>query len=385
MKKLTDLYTMEERLDLTRETVKPFNQRGEIHDKEGTFPFDNFNDLRDVGYPALTIPEKFGGIGIPLCEMLRHQEIIAQADGATALSIGWHMGITKHTGENESWDNDKFQEFADDVKKTGALLNNAATEPATGSPTRGGKPETTAKKSGDGWVISGRKTFTTMAPILSYAVVSASIEDSDKVGNFLIKRELEGVHVDETWDSTAMKASGSHDLVLENVHVAADDLVGYLTPGKKAPAGWLLHIPACYLGIARAAQEYATNFAAEYSPNSIQGTISELPNVKEKLGEMELRIMQSSSFLYSVAAKWDASSENVRATMQPELGAVKVAVVNQAVEIVDLAMRVAGARSLSAKNPLQRHYRDVRAGIHNPPMDDMVIMQLGDNALNRMK
>ncbi|WP_174614356.1 acyl-CoA dehydrogenase family protein [Virgibacillus ihumii] len=385
MKRLADLNTMEERLDLMKETVKPFKQRGEIHDREGTFPFDNFNDLKDIGYPALTIPEKFGGLGISLCEMLKHQEIIAKADGSTALSIGWHMGITKHTGENESWDRKKFQAFADDVKETGALLNNAATEPATGSPTRGGKPQTTAKKSGNGWVITGRKTFTTMAPILSYAVVSASIENSDKVGNFLIRREREGVSVDETWDSTAMKASGSHDLVLENVHIGEDDLIGYLTPGKKAAAGWLLHIPACYLGIARAAQEYATIFASEYSPNSIQGTISELPNVKEKLGQMELRIMQSSSFLYSVAAKWDASSEMVRANMQPELGAVKVSVVNQAVEIVDLAMRVAGARSLSAKNPLQRYYRDVRAGIHNPPMDDMVISQLGGHALNRIK
>ncbi|WP_077328245.1 acyl-CoA dehydrogenase family protein [Virgibacillus siamensis] len=385
MTTLTDLNTMEERLELMKETVKPFKQRGEIHDKEGTFPFDNFNDLKDIGYPALTIPKKFGGMGISLCEMLKHQEIIAQADGATALSIGWHMGITKHTGENESWDHTKFQAFADDVKKTGALMNNAATEPATGSPTRGGKPETTAAKSGDGWIINGRKTFTTMAPILSYAVVSATIEDSDEVGNFLIRRELDGVHVDETWDSVAMKASGSHDLVLENVRVAADDLIGYLTPGKKAPAGWLLHIPACYLGIAKAAQEYATKFAAEYSPNSIKGTIAELPNVKEKLGEMELRIMQSSGFLYSVAAKWDASSDKVRASMKAELGAVKVSVVNQAVEVVDLAMRVTGARSLSAKNPLQRYYRDVRAGIHNPPMDDMVIMQLGDHALNRME
>lgn len=383
--KLTDLNSINERIELTEETAKPFKQGSQEHDENGTFPFENFEKLKAIDYPTLTIPKKYGGLGISLYEMLRHQESIAKADGATGLSIGWHMGITKHIGENNSWDSDKYQSFAADVFKNGALLNGAATEPATGSPTRGGKPETVAKKSNEEWIISGRKTFTTMAPILSYFVVSASIDGTDKVGNFLIKRECNGLKIEETWDSIAMKATGSHDLVLDNVHVAEDDLVEYLIPGQKKPAGWLLHIPACYLGIARAAQEYAVDFATTYSPNSIKGTISELPNVKQKLGEMELLLMQSSNFLYGIAKKWDVSSEETRSTMKPELGAVKLSVVNQANEIVDLAMRVAGARSLSKQNPLQRYYRNVRAGIHNPPMDDMTIMQLGDKAIARNK
>ncbi|WP_314733404.1 acyl-CoA dehydrogenase family protein [Anaerobacillus sp. CMMVII] len=67
--------------------------------------------------------------------------------------------------------------------------------------------------------------------------------------------------------------------------------------------------------------------------------------------------------------------------MRAELGAVKHSVVNHAIKIVDLAMRVTGARSLSEKNPLQRYYRDVRAGLHNPPMDDATILLLADDAI----
>src|SRR5699024_2347110 len=118
-------------------------------------------------------------------------------------------------------------------------------------------------------------------------------------------------------------------------------------------------------------------------PNSIDGTIADLPNVKQRIGEMELRVLQSSHFLYSVARKWDANNEEARQAMKTELGAVKLAVVNQAIETVDLAMRIVGARSLSQKNPLQRYYRDVRAGLHNPPMDDMTIMQLAAKSMNR--
>ncbi|WP_085993828.1 acyl-CoA dehydrogenase family protein [Oceanobacillus senegalensis] len=378
---LLDLNTMKERIDLLSKTVKPFSKRAPEHDKNLTFPFENFKDLTEIGYPSVTIPKEYGGLGISLYEMLRYQEIIGEADGSTALSIGWHMGLMKHLGENKIWKEETYTAVAQDVIQTGALLNNAATEPATGSPTRGGKPETFAVEDGNGWLINGRKTFTTLSPILSYFVVTASIDGTDDVGYFLIKRDREGVKVEETWDSIAMRGTGSHDLVLENVRVNKNDLVEKVIPGKKKPAGWLLHIPACYLGIAQAAQKSAIHFATSYSPNSIQGTISDLPNVKQKLGEMELAILESKSLLYSVAKKWDESDEEVRQTMGPELGAAKLSVVNKAVNIVDLAMRVVGARSLSIKSDLQRYYRDVRAGLHNPPMDDMTIMKLADKSI----
>lgn len=378
---LLQLNNMEERIELLSKTVKPFAERAKEYDENASFPFENFNDLTSIGFPALTLPKKYGGLAISLYEMLRYQEIIGKADGSTALSVGWHMGIIKHLGENQIWDEDKYAEVAQDVLKTGALLNNAASEPATGSPTRGGRPETHATKIDSGWTINGRKNFTTLSPILTYFVVSASIDGTDEVGNFLIKRDREGVTVDETWDSIAMRGSGSHDLVLENVQVDEDDLVQKLTPGKKDPAGWLLHIPACYLGIAQAAQASALKFATTYSPNSIKGTISELPNVKQKLGEIELGILESKHFLYSIAKKWDESDQETRLTMGPELGAVKLSVVNKAVEVVDLSMRVVGARSLSQQSDLQRYYRDVRAGLHNPPMDDMTIMNLAGKSI----
>lgn len=144
-----------------------------------------------------------------------------------------------------------------------------------------------------------------------------------------------------------------------------------------------MHIPACYLGIAQAAQTYAINFAKEYSPNSIKGSIIELPNVQLKIGEMELELMKSRHFLYSVAKEWDSANKEERNKMQPVLGAVKMAVTNAAISIVDKSMRVVGARSLSLDNPLQRYYRDVRAGLHNPPMDDMTIQLLAKHAIRK--
>ncbi|KKK36750.1 acyl-CoA dehydrogenase [Mesobacillus campisalis] len=376
-----DTNSLEERLQLMESLAARFKERAAEIDEEGGFPFANIDDLKKNGYTSLTLPCEYGGKEITLHEIVSLQEKLAAGDGSTALAIGWHMGIIKNLGEKKAWKEEVFRRVSQEVKR-GALLNSAASEAQTGSPTRGGKPQTTAKKDGGSWVINGRKIFTTMSPVLDYFIVSASIAGSDEVGNFLIPRSTKGLSIEETWDSVAMRGTGSHDLVLEDVHVAEEDFVEVITPGKKQANGWLLHIPACYLGIAKAAQEYAIQFALNYSPNSIKGTISDIPAVRQKIGEIELELMKDRHFLHAVAKKWDDAGEQERLEMGPELGAVKMAVTNGAIKAVDLAMRVVGARSLSQKNPLQRYYRDVRAGLHNPPMDDMTIELLARHAMN---
>lgn len=376
--------SLEEQFDLMNKLSQKFLSRAHQVDIEGSFPFENIQNLKDTGYTSLTVPKKYGGKEIALYDLLRFQEIIAEGDGATALSIGWHMGIIKNLSEKNSWNETIFKKICEDVKN-GSLINSAATEPRTGSPTRGGRPETTAYKEGDNWIINGRKTFTTMAPVLDYFIVSASLTESNQVGNFLIPRNSKGLAIEETWDSIALRGTGSHDLIMQNVSVPKEYFVEQIgIEGKKA-SGWLLHIPACYLGIAKAAKKYAIEFALEYSPNSVEGTIIDLPNVRQKIGEMELKLMESEYFLHSVAKQWDDSDDQGRGVMGPILGAAKLTVTNNAITVVDLAMRLVGARSLSLKNPLQRYYRDVRAGLHNPPMDDMTIQLLANNAIKGLR
>jgi alkylation response protein AidB-like acyl-CoA dehydrogenase len=378
-----DKVTLNERVELMRKLSKQFHMRAHQVDIEGGFPFENIQDLKNTGYTLLTVPARYGGKEIQLYELVRLQETIAEGDGATALCIGWHMGIIMNINEKSAWEESIFKYLCEQVKN-GSLINSAQSEPKTGSPTRGGRPETTVEKSNNGWVMNGRKTFTTMSPVLDFFIVSATIKETEQVANFLVPRTAVGVKIEETWDSIALRGTGSHDLVLDNVFVSDEYLVEQFSSSTKRPNGWLLHIPACYLGIAKAAQRYAIKFAQEYSPNSIVGPIIDLPNVQQKLGEIELKIMQSEYFLYGVAKQWDLSNEQERGKMGAAFGAVKLTVTNAAIEVVDLAMRVVGAKSLSLQNPLQRYYRDVRAGLHNPPMDDMTIQVLAkESIINR--
>ena len=368
-------------LQRLKSVSKEFAARAQKHDEERSFPAENIDDLKKINYTKLTLPKEYGGDGEGLLTYLLGQEIIAQNCGSTALAIGWHNMVILELLENQEWTVKNKEKIFKEIAN-GALVNRAASEPATGSPTRGGRPQTTARLDGDKWIITGRKNYTSLAPALDIFLVSAWIPEKEMIGWFKVYKNQAGVSIDETWDMIAMQGTGSHDLVLENVIVPIEDFVERAS--TRRTSGWLLHIPACYLGIAIGARNQAIQFAKTYSPNSLKGPISELPHIQTKIGQMELELMQARSFLYSVAQRWDQYPDK-REKMGAELAAVKVAVANQAMSIVDTAMRIVGAQSLQRKNPMQRFYRDVRAGLHNPPMEDAVFSLLAKDALDNEK
>ncbi|MGE7185420.1 acyl-CoA dehydrogenase family protein [Peribacillus sp. NPDC006672] len=362
------------------EVIQPFSSRSEALDDSKGFPFENIRELKEFGYPKLTLAKADGGNGGSLYDFLLCQEKIAQYCGPTALGIGWHVGTVLSLTEKRPWEKGVLNELFDEVSK-GALINTAASEAGTGSPTRGGRPETLAIKKDEHWNLNGRKTFTTLSPVLNIFLVTAWVPEDERLGTFLVHRDLMGVSIEETWDMISMQGTGSHDLVLNDVSLPEKYYVMKSNPGeKRKPEAWLLHIPACYLGIAVAARNYAVEFAKTYSPNSLPGPIRDLPNVQRTIGEIELELSEAHHFLYSVAEKWEQHPEE-RDELSKQLGAVKLSVVNKSISIVDKAMRVVGAKSLQRKNPLQRYYRDVRAGLHNPPMDDATITMLAKSAL----
>ncbi|WP_285765941.1 acyl-CoA dehydrogenase family protein [Peribacillus sp. SI8-4] len=370
----------QEYLQRLEDAIRNFADRAEAIDVTNGFPFENINELKAFGYPKLTLAKEYGGLGGTLYDFLLCQEKIAQHCGATALGIGWHVGTVLSLMEKKPWGKKVMDELFQEVS-AGALVNTAASETGTGSPTRGGRPETTAIKKGERWILNGRKTFTTLSPVLDIFLVTAWVPEDEVLGTFFVHRDLAGVDIEETWDMISMQGTGSHDLVLKDVSLPEKYYVQKSRPGeKRKPEAWLLHIPACYLGIAGAARNYAVEFAKTYSPNSLPGPIRELPNVQRTIGEIELELSEAHHFLYSVAEKWERYPEN-REALANQLGAVKLSVTNKALSIVDKAMRVVGAKSLQRQNPLQRHYRDVRAGLNNPPMDDATLTMLAKSAL----
>jgi alkylation response protein AidB-like acyl-CoA dehydrogenase len=358
-----------------------FAERAAVHDREGSFPHENFADLRDAGYLKLTVPSEFGGDEASLHELVALQERLAYGDGSTALAVGWHIGQVLHLRTTRKWPDRLFGELCQAIVAEGAMINTFASEAASGSPSRGGKPETTAIRDGGGWLITGRKTFSTLSPILDRFVVTAYIPEEETTADFLIYKN-ERVSIIETWDTIGMRGTGSHDVVLNGVFASDDSRLS--GKGVDDGGGWLLHIPACYVGIALAARDFAINFAKTYRPNHLQSPIAELPMIQQSIGQMEVELRTARCLLYAAADRWDQEPEN-RPFLKPELGLAKYVAVNNAIKVVDIAMRIVGGASLSKTLPLERYYRDVRAGLHNPPMDNAVLNTLAAAALNEIR
>ncbi|MDT3925175.1 acyl-CoA dehydrogenase family protein [Staphylococcus saprophyticus] len=362
-------------------TVKDkFRSHAVYNDQHSRFPYENIEWLVNEGYTLLTLPKAYGGEGASVEDMVIIQTYLGSIDGATALSIGWHLSVVGQLYEQKMWDESMLNQFAESIRK-GALVNRAVSEAETGSPTRGGRPATNAIKNENGYILNGVKTFTSMSKGLTHFIVSAYDETIEQVGFYLIEKDTPGVEIADNWNMVGMRATESHDLILNDVQIPEQNFVEIRGAGGKKPNGWILHIPSTYLGIAQAARDYAVDFAKTYSPNSIEGTIGDITTVQQNIGKMESLLLSARHFLWSTASLY-LNTHSDKAIWN-ETSASKVLVMNQGLEVIDIAMRIVGAKSLEMERPLQRYYRDMRAGLHNPPMEDMAYTNIAKSVLDR--
>lgn len=362
-----------------------FAETAGVYDRTGSFPFEHFKALYETGYLALTIPEEYGGRGASPLEVALAQERLAHGCASTALGVTMHLTVLGVQSETRSWPDEVYARICREVVERGALINSIHSEPEMGSPSRGALPNTTAVRGPNGWVLNGQKKWASLAPGLAYADVLAAVTDGDEPprrGNFLVSMDRPGIEILETWDNLGMRATASHDVVFTEVQLPDDALLPVATP--RAPggsSGWgSFLVPAVYLGIAGAARQAAIDFARERVPSGMTSPIAELQTVQHRMAELELLYWQARTVFYDVAERWIAEPD-ARPGMAWEAAAAKYVVTNNAIRITDLALRVVGSSGLSRSMPLERYFRDARAGLGNPPIDDVALTLIGKHAL----
>ncbi len=383
-------------VDIASALVPALRERAGRHDRNGTFPHENFADIRRIGLPSLVIPEEFGGWGASLLEATLTMERLAQGDGSTALSFVMHVQVMGGVAEApDGWPRPLFTQICRDAVERGALINSVATEPKLGSPSRGGMPETTAEPVQENgtaaWLINGLKTFASLSPEMDYFIIPAALQDgSGHIARFVIPA---GPHFEiiETWDSFGMRATGSHDLKIVNARVTDEQMIARGAPSPrttgKAPANaWFIcTVGAVYLGVAQAALDFAADFARKRTPTALGKPIAELEGIQRRLGQAELLLLQARALLYNTSRDWDEMSGTLRDELAPAVIATKYTVTNNAIEAVDHAVRVVGGASMARSLPLERFLRDVRPGLFHPLNDDQALLVFGQNALKRIQ
>src|SRR5690554_2585530 len=78
-------------LELAGQLADKFAERATKHDRENTFPHENYDDMRAAGYLNLTVPTELGGMGATLLDLCLAQERLAMGDGSTALAVNMHV------------------------------------------------------------------------------------------------------------------------------------------------------------------------------------------------------------------------------------------------------------------------------------------------------
>jgi alkylation response protein AidB-like acyl-CoA dehydrogenase len=392
-----------ELIELARRlAVERFAPRAERHDREATFPFDDYDDLRDAGLIALCVPERYGGLGATYETYCLVAEQLAYGNASTALTFNMHCLTMLMMGEiadamplsaaardrHEKLRAQKFREVVD----RGVFYGQPHSEPVehgqtdTALTVGGRRFGTTARKVDGGYVVNGRKFFVSLAGAAPYyATPAIRLGDEPWLERTLylqVGKDTPGVSFQGDWDPMGMRATVSRDMVLENVFVPDD--------GEILPAGLFgamynafphlspLTFSATFLGLTQAAYDYAIAYLTGKVPGA-PALQTEATAKGHALAEM-LFATEAARALYYRAIS-EAQVDAPLAAVQ-RARAAHVTVQRSVVTVTQEAIRVCGGRALLKRYPLERYARDARAGaLMRPWTEDIATQQAWEFAL----
>ena len=374
---------------LATELASDFATRAAEHDRNNSFPFENIARLKETGYTALIIPEAIGGLGGDLEDFVLCQEQLAQGCGATTIAINMHLFGLGSMVERASGQRPEEKLFLDAIGHGKQIIGGGISEPETGGDW--GLFATRArKKDAESYILNGRKTFTSLSPVIDLFMVMATLEDISppRSSTFLIPKGTPGLELIETWDAMGMRATASHDLVIKDVVVPAMAMtesrpIGPIDESAVSLFAWFsLSVAAVYTGIAIAAFKFVKEFTGRFKPMSLPRPIKYLPGIQFAAADAQALLVQARTFYVETAHEYVTNPK--RFAGEGGLARVVLAkyiATNNAVRAVDLMMEIVGAHGYLKKFPMERYFRDVRAGVNHPLSNARARELIGKNAL----
>jgi len=372
------------------------------YDREGAFPYEHLEALRDDGFLYAPAPAEAGGLGVESAhDLMVASSRVSRGDPSLMLGANMHW-IVFHTFARQRrvalnrGDERRVEAVTANMRRLVAEKAFIAAAVSEGDQDLL-RPKTTVTYDGATWRLNGRKIISSGAPAATHFTVAAraDLEGEERYLYAFVPREAPGVTVLDDWDALGMRASASCTVVFEDV-----ELPGFY-PGKGAPAGvitaqyleeTLISGPAhaaAALGVAEAA--HAASVAAVERKRLRAPGEPVRPFVQERAAENSIdlaatRAVFSRSLL--MVDEYHATHPAERGTLA-EVGPVfaevqraKAFINAAAVRIADRAMAMAGGAGYMNGAPLARAYRDARAGAFMHPLGANVAMDyLGSQAL----
>ena len=354
-----------------------FAARAAQYDLENRFPTENYADLREHGLMDLTVPKEYGGKGMSSLGFSLAMRELAKGDGSTALTFNMHatiMIIIDQLGTPEQ----KKRYFTEAVKR-GAIFASLGSEPNTSPSAPVFFIETSLTKTPGGYQVNGNKHFCSFGNAADYFFAFVMLEGATRVRDgmlsIIVPKGTPGVSVIETWNAMGMRATASNSVTFQNAFVREDEIIG--APGAPFTSGvgseYVTGYSAIYLGIAEAAYDFAREYARTRVVRPDTKPIGHNPVIQRHIAEMSVTLEAMRLFsMHAALTPGIGSPERILAVNQAKYFAVE-----GAMKVTDLALRVCGGRGLFKEYPLERYYRDIRAGVVMNPSTDSLLLHIG--------
>lgn len=328
-------------------------------EETGEFDWDMHRLMSKYGFMGVKIPVEYGGQGgdslayVMMIEEFARVSPVLSIYANTSNSLG--SGPLMYCGTEE-----QKQKYLVPVAKGEKILAFALTEPGAGSDAGG--TQTTAVQEGDYYILNGRKTFISGAPMADYSVVYAKTDPTQRgsrgISMFIVDMKLPGVSCGKPESKMGIKGYPTSDLILEDVQVHKRDLLGPLHRGfataMKTLDGGRLGMAAQALGIAQGAFEEAVRYSKERK--QFGQPISKFQGISFMLADMATEIEAARQLIYSTAVRKDAGDpESSKLCAMSKLYAAEMC--NR---VAYKAVQIHGGYGYIKEYKVERFYRDAR-------------------------
>jgi alkylation response protein AidB-like acyl-CoA dehydrogenase len=357
---------------LTDDMLARFDERAPEYDRENRFFDEDFDELQRSGYLLAAVPAELGGAGLGLDGYSRLVRRLAYVAPATALAVNMHCYWTGVASDLLA-QGDESCRWILEAAARGEVFAALHGEAGNDMPLMLGVA--TAARVDGGWEISGHKIFGSLSPVWTYggfhAMDSSDPEHPQIVHGFL-PRSASGYQIIDTWDTLGMRATQSHDTVLDRAFVP-DELVPVVCPAGFAGAGpfhvsifaWaLMGFASTYLAAAKRAYDLTLARLPQRSSLALTRSMAHHPEAQHEVAEMRIAYDAAEALLERTCADWAARVEHPDWPVR--LVATRSFVINQAFGIVDRALDLSGGAGAFRRNRLEMIFRDVRMGRFHP-------------------
>ena len=366
-----------EAVESAHKLAASFAVHAAARDRDRQLPEAELEELSDSGLLGITVPAQLGGAAVSVATLTEVFRLLATADPSIAQIPHSHfVFLDALCRQGSATQQARFLTEA----LAGRRFANAQSERGTAT---AAQDRTTLHRRDGGYLLRGEKFYCTGALFAHWLVVRAVLADQPPLPDGVPRKALAylprttpGITVRDDWDGMGQRTTASGTVLLDDVVVPADSVVGYSTifegPTTYGARAQVTHA-ALDAGIARAALDTALVQAAKARPWFESGVdrATDEPLLIQRAGELEIIVRGAEALLREAAAGIDAAerdlTEESTAHASVATAVAKVACDRAAVEVSSALFELGGTRSAAGSLNLARHWRDARTHtLHDP-------------------